>query len=382
MLQAYATQMALDYLGYKNETIDISGFQNELNRAKYLYFAKASFSSGFLPAKAGMAVNAFMKRFSRGEYAAQSRCRSQTFSCFQKEHFRFSPRYDSKKALREQCEKRYETMVVGSDQLWLPGNIAADYYTLNFVPESVNTVACATSFGQSTLPRDSAKKASHFLRRIRHLSVREESGQKLVKELTGRNVPVVCDPVLLFSADTWKEVEKEIFSEHTRHGPYIFCYFLGHNTKHRAFAKHLRAETGYRIVTLPHLDEYVRSDEEYADEKFYCAGPGQFIRLIRCASYVCTDSFHCSAFALLYERPLFPFRRYAGKTKLSTNSRLDTLFRLSGADVEILKGDEDIRKCLAREKNGSRAAAGLEAFREYSWNYLQTALWDEVSTDL
>ena len=42
MLQAYATQMALDKLGYENETIDISGFNGEIKKAKLLYFAKAS----------------------------------------------------------------------------------------------------------------------------------------------------------------------------------------------------------------------------------------------------------------------------------------------------------------------------------------------------
>lgn len=33
MLQALATQMALDKLGYENETIDISGFNGEIKKA-------------------------------------------------------------------------------------------------------------------------------------------------------------------------------------------------------------------------------------------------------------------------------------------------------------------------------------------------------------
>ena len=41
MLQAYATQMALDKLGYENETVDISGFNGEIKKAKLLYFTKA-----------------------------------------------------------------------------------------------------------------------------------------------------------------------------------------------------------------------------------------------------------------------------------------------------------------------------------------------------
>ena len=53
--QAYATQMALDKLGYENETIDISGFNGEIKKAKLLYFAKASLTSDILLSKLGMA---------------------------------------------------------------------------------------------------------------------------------------------------------------------------------------------------------------------------------------------------------------------------------------------------------------------------------------
>lgn len=51
MLQAYAMQLALDKTGYENETIDISGFNSEIKKAKLLYFAKASLTSDILLSK-------------------------------------------------------------------------------------------------------------------------------------------------------------------------------------------------------------------------------------------------------------------------------------------------------------------------------------------
>ncbi len=63
MLQAYATQMALDKLGYENETIDILGFNGEIKKAKLLYFAKASLTSDILLSKLGMARNVLIKKF-------------------------------------------------------------------------------------------------------------------------------------------------------------------------------------------------------------------------------------------------------------------------------------------------------------------------------
>ena len=82
MLQAYATQMALDKLGYENETIDISGFNGEIKKAKLLYFAKASLTSDILLSKLGMARNVLIKKFSKNQYAQLSKVRSEKFDAY------------------------------------------------------------------------------------------------------------------------------------------------------------------------------------------------------------------------------------------------------------------------------------------------------------
>lgn len=379
MLQALATQMALDKLNYENETVDISGFNHEIQKAKLLYFAKASLTSDILLSKLGMAKNVLIKKFSKNEYAAMSRIRDEKFDDFSKKWFRMSPQYTSKKKLGNSCKESYSSVLVGSDQLWLPGNIAADYYTLNFVPETVNTIAYATSFGQSSLPKDSSRKAALFLKKIRHIGVREESGQKLVKELAGRYVPVVCDPTLLFTGEEWLSIQKD---KPIVEDKYILCYFLGNNPPHREFAKRLREATGCKIIALTHLDEFVKNDEGYADETPYNVDPADFLNLIRNATYVCTDSFHCSVFSMLYKKVFFTFRRYARKTKSSTNSRLDTLFRLAGVSERILEGAEDIQKCLYMEIDYNSVHQNFAKIREESYQYLQKALEDKESTDL
>lgn len=379
MLQALATQMALDKLGYENETIDISGFNGEIKKAKMLYFAKASLTSDILLSKLGMATNVLRRKLSKGVYKENTIIRNKKFDDFYKEHFRLSEKYNSKADLSNKCKEKYSAVLVGSDQLWLPGNIAGDYYTLNFVPKEVNTIAYSTSFGQSALPNDSAKKATVFLKKIRHIGVREESGQKLVKELAERSVPVVCDPTLLFTGDEWMSIQKE---EAKINEPYILCYFLGNNPPHREFAKRLKEKIGCKIVALTHLDEYVKSDEGYADYTPYDVDPADFLNLIRNAQFVCTDSFHCSLFSMLYKKEFFTFKRYARKTKSSTNSRLDTLFNLAGVKGRVLNGDEDIQKCLDMNIDYEKVHKNLQKIREESYQYLITALKDEGSTDL
>ena len=379
MLQAYATQMALDKLDYENETIDIAGFNHEIKKAKILYFAKASLTSDILISKLGMAKNVLIKKFSKNDYARLSKVRSDRFDAFGKKYFRLSSRYSSKEELGKKCDENYSSVLVGSDQLWLTGNIAADYYTLNFVPTTVNSIAYATSFGQSSLPKDSAKKATIFLKKIKHIGVREESGQKLVKKLAGRNVPVVCDPTLLFTGDEWMKIQKK---EPIIKGKYILCYFLGNNPPHREFAEKLKKETGCKIVALTHLDEFVKSDEGYADETPYNIDPADFLNLIRNAEYVCTDSFHCSVFSILYKKEFYTFRRYNRNTRQSTNSRLDTLFKITGIEGRLLAGDEKIVDCLNIKTDFDEAHKKLAGVRQQSYEYLKVALQDEGSTDL
>lgn len=378
MLQAYATQMALDKLGYENETIDISGFNREIKKAKLLYFAKASLTSGILLTKIGRARAAIIQKLRKNEYTDNINVRNRAFAKFERQHFKMSPVYCSKKELGENCT-RYHAVLVGSDQLWLPGNIAADYYTLNFVPDAVNTIAYATSFGQSSLPLDSTKLANVFLRRIRHISVREESGARLVQNIAGRKVPVVCDPTLLFDGEEWMTIQdnKAIVD-----GDYIFVYFLGNNQLHRSFVKRLKKETGLKVVIVPHVDEFVKEDEECSDISFYDIDPGQFLNLIRNAKYVCTDSFHCSVFSIQYKKEFFTFRRFASENKQSTNSRLDTLFDSTGVIDRLLVGNENIQDILGITTDYRTVDDRLTAIREYSYQYLKKAISDEESTDL
>lgn len=377
MLQAYATQMALDKLGYENETIDISGFNEEIKRAKMLYFIKASLTSGILSTKIGRTKDAAVRKFRKNEYTANTGIRNEAFRRFEKKYFKMSPVYNSKRELEEKCYT-YQAVLVGSDQLWLPWNIAADYYTLNFVPKTVNSIAYATSFGQSTLPSDTRKLAKIFLNKIKHIGVREASGAKLIKDITGRTVPIVCDPTLLFEGEEWMSIQE---NGHLIEGDYIFAYFLGSNDLHRDFVKRLKVETGMKVVCLPHIDEFVKADEECSDVRLYDVDPSQFLNLIRNARYICTDSFHCSVFSILYKKEFFTFRRFSNGNKQSTNSRLDTLFSLTDITGRLLNGNENIKKALAVKTNYEFVYAHLKKSRKMSYQYLLDSLEDKGSTD-
>lgn len=263
VLQSYATQYRLQQMGIDVETINYSDTHVGLDK---LFFQIKRFELD--PFMLGRIRRVLNKKKRNPIVSANIALRHQALTDFVKKHILLTNKFYDKKKIAN-IVNQYEAFVVGSDQLWLPYNIMVDYYTLNFVPDNINKVSYATSFGVKEIPNNFKKRYQKFLSRLNYISVREQSGAQLIENLTGRKVPVVCDPTLMLTPEDWLSIQdKEPFIK----GDYIFCYFLGNNPEHRDFAKRMREKTGMKLVTLLHLDEYIPSDEEYADEAPFNVG--------------------------------------------------------------------------------------------------------------
>lgn len=369
-LQAYATQLLFDRMGIPNETICIDGLQKEIKYAKYKYFFSKLWDIDVLKDKWSTIKKTLAKRIKSSQYKANVKVRDKMFDDFSHSKFHISQVYNSKKEITINADK-YSAFVVGSDQLWLPSNIEADYYSLNFVPANIPKIALSTSFGVSALPSKQARLASVFLRRIEHVSVREISGQKIIKDLTGRDVPIVCDPTILFTAQDWS-----LITSHRRliNAPYLFCYFLGNSQEHRDFVRRVKQVTGYKIVQLQHCDEYIKRDEKFPDYAPYDIGPAEFIQLIRDAEYVFTDSFHASVFSLLHEKRFFTFRRYKKDGTTSTNGRLYSLLSLVKQEDRLLTGYENVNDVLNSQINYEEVHNKLNEFRSFTKAFVSESL--------
>lgn len=367
MLQAYATQQILDDLEIENETIDISGFNKEVKKKQMKYYLTRIFDFDFLKAKMGMVKLKLRIKFNKN-LKKNIDVRNQKFKEF-KQKFRLSEKYQGIDELTKKSDN-YTDVLVGSDQLWLPVNVVADYYTLNFVKDSVNKISYATSFGIGKIPEKYKEKYKYFLDRLNYISVREESGKDIVKNLIDKEVEVVCDPTLLLKKEDWDKLytQKRIVEE-----KYIFCYFLGNNIEHRKFVERLKAEKGYKIVSLNHCDEYVKYSEIFADEILYNVGPAEFVNLISNAEYVCTDSFHGTMFSLIYNKLFFVFRRHQNNLKMSTNSRIQSILKILNLEQRLLVGNESIKE-IDKAIEYSEVEIKLKKFRNQSIQYLKKAL--------
>ena len=373
MLQAYATQKAVTRLGYKVENLRIDGIAKEIRNAKLRYFARAALGDmSIIRNKLGMIKKALYKCHNR-RLAANLAVRRAKFCEFKDTHFCLAPVVNGRDALKEQT-RNYKAVLVGSDQLWLPSNIAADYYTLTFVPDEVKKISYATSFGVAQLAAWQKKQTKEFLSRFAHVSVREERGCELVSEVTDGEIEaqLVCDPTLLFDKESWANLLPPKSQEYVS-GDYIFCYFLGDNPWQRNFAHQLQARTGLPIIAPLHLDNYVASDEGFPDYAPYDIGPEEFVNLIRGAAYVLTDSFHATVFSAIHEKNFATFRRFSGGT-LSTNSRMESLYHLLGVPERLLNKQATVRDFLSLPIQTEMIGERLAENRLVSWNWLKEAL--------
>lgn len=365
ILQSFATLVELDTLGFEYEIIR---YEKRKDIWFYLKSIPRLLNKDMVYTKMRSLKRKLGKKRDKA-FQANDAIRNRAFQRFTDIYFKpYTEIIDNYDSLREKAYS-YQNVLVGSDQLWLPAGLESNFYNLMFVPDNVNKIAYAASFGVSVIPDRQKEKTITYLKRINHISVREHSGQKIIKELTGKEVPVIVDPTLVIGKDHWDRFipDQKIINEE-----YIFCYFLGNNPSQREEAKKLSNKTGLKIVTLRHLDEYIASDESFGDYAPYDVGPAEFVNLIRHATYICTDSFHGSVFSLINHKQFVSFNRYSEGTN-SRNSRLDTLFFNAGVNRRF-SGDiiEDMMKPIDYES----VDANLEKCRKFAQDYLRGALDD------
>jgi hypothetical protein len=157
---------------------------------------------------------------------------------------------------------------------------------------------------------------------------------------------------------------------------YIFCYFLGSNMQYRDFANKVSKITGYPLIAIQHMDEFIKGDLNFGDITPYDVDPGDFINLISNAEVVLTDSFHGTMFSIYYRIPFYTFNYDVQGSKNSVNSRIDSIMKLLDIVDRRLTGLEDVEECLNKEIDWEKIHSKLDEFKKNSEEYLVNALTD------
>ena len=245
------------------------------------------------------------------------------FANFRKENIIMSNQvYTSLQNLRENPPKA-DAYIVGSDQVWA---FLLDKYEnrvmfLDFGEESIKRIAYAPSFSMKSYPNKLKSLLKENLKRFDFLSVREQTGVSICKEL-GFNVKAVVDPTLLLGKNDYMDIKGLDVND----GCYIYLYYLNVTEEKEIeweLLKKYASRNGLKIIATP-ASGYIPGRELFDGAEYRYANIPQWISLIDNANMVVTTSFHGVVFCILHHTPFvyFPLK---GRFARGNNRVLDLL---------------------------------------------------------
>lgn len=214
-------------------------------------------------------------------------------------------------------------VVCGSDQIWNPLGFSPTMF-LSFVDPKGNVLASyAPSFGLSSLSMH-VDEIARLVNRFHFLSVREQSGMELLKQITVKDVVMVLDPTLLLSSEEWKSQMKIVENLPKR---YLLCYFLSTDIVPHDEIKQYAKEHNLGILNLQ--TNYSHIDIEGAVNRTDI-GPQEFLYVVSNAEKVFTNSFHCCIFSHIFNKNFTVYSRFADGDKANQNTRISHLLDIIG----------------------------------------------------
>ena len=297
-LQNYATQVLLKEQGIEAETI--TNYSKYVKDRHIIYWLKQK-----------------IKRLKKAIFNKKEYDRENEFLKFNKLYIKKSKDIISPKYINYNLNDKYDYFITGSDQVWnYKFGRASEVDFLTFADKE-KRISFSASFGISDIPDDMKEYYKIRLENMKKISVREERGKEIINELTGReDVKVLLDPTMLINTTSWKNVMEEPKMVKKLNGKnYILNYFLGNlSDKRKKEIERIATENNCGVINI--LDK---------NDPFYTCGPSEFLYIKKNAFLICTDSFHSSVFAILFNRPFIVFDREDSNAKM--NSRLDTLLK-------------------------------------------------------
>lgn len=251
-------------------------------------------------------------------------------------------------SISERQESQYELQklndicngfLLGSDQLWgwQEGKYHQQgaYYLLDFVNADKKKVAYGTSFGKTEFAGDTEDRNAFgfLLGRFSDISVRERDAVAICKENFDCDATWVVDPVFLPEAEEYMRIERrstldvDVLDE-----DYIFVYLLQPTKEKNRVIRQTAEKLGKRVIAVSDLDsEYTKyypcDDWEFGH--YTELEVGDWIKLIRHAAYVMTDSYHGFCFSIIFRKEFFAL------TPRGALNRFQTIAEIAGLEERI-----------------------------------------------
>lgn len=250
---------------------------------------------------------------------------------FDKMRKRYLPMTPKMRSLGELSSLRADMFMTGSDQVWGPmmNGMYDKAYFLEFVSGITPKVAYAASFGRTQLDKKTEEEYIAMLSKYSAITVREKSAIEIIQSWGLDNcLGQVLDPTLLLDKKQWKEVLGLDKREEKYKRKYILLYLIHNYPEHAAYARTLSKRMNIPIVRVNPFFHQKR-----LGEKFHCCPDvSDFVSLVENATFMVTDSFHGTCFAINFNVQFVDLLPQNG-----TSTRNQSVLELTGLTNRIVK---------------------------------------------
>jgi len=315
VLQAAALNKVIDTLGYRVETID---FIPDVSQQKQTFKNKMGTLLRVLGLRAKIPIAKVIENAS-------------VFEDFRVKWLpRSSSTYQSIDDLSA-ISSEYSVVIVGSDQVWRPAMTQpfALAYFLSFVPNTCRRISYAASFGvdywQEKNISTRTEVITEEIKKFHAVSVREDSGLDICKNIFNVKAQHVLDPTLLVGRAFFEDVinQAAVSSEPSE----IVYYKLDVDEDFLHQLRCIERKLGYSSEDIYHTN---------VSGKYFFTPVAEWLLKLRGSKLIISDSFHCICFAIIFEKE---FIYYPNAER--GMSRLESLLKSVGLENRICK-DQDM----------------------------------------
>lgn len=245
-----------------------------------------------------------------------------------------------------------DVFIVGSDQVWNQKiarvhheNASSNIYQLGFVEKGKKRLSLSASFGVDFFygEEDEKQNFAKLIKKFDAISVREDSGVKILKDDFGVFSTQLIDGAFFINSDVLENLTSDFGNTDDK---YIAVFTLPYYKNMVWYKKYLQKISDYFKLPLKVMD----FDNKISVEKW--------LSFIKKSEFVVSDSYHAIIFSIIFNKPFVQLKNALAQ------SRFEALYKLLGVQACIL--DENIK-----EDN-------IQFFYENKWSSVNEKISKEI----
>lgn len=321
-LQNYAVQEMLKEMGFSPTTL------KNVNYQEYRYTYDPFFVKKILARVLYTPVKKKMHEESIRNWQSQFEKEEKRYANFQRFNklIHFSKEWLTEYNLDIDAEE-YSAFVTGSDQVFNYRYGRANRIDFLSFAGKIPRIALSASIGLEKIPKKYHRRYRKYLQKFSAVSVREETAKTELDKILNDNVSVtqVVDPTMTLEAEQWKKLAENS----NVHLPekYIVVMYLGQCEP--------QIEADIHGYAMEQNCEIVRLNDK-REGAYYGCGPFEFLKIIRDARMVFTDSFHTCVFSILFHKNFYATKRKGDDEQIF--SRIFCLLEQFGFSDRVFMG--------------------------------------------